>query len=65
MADPTLQIAELDARQSEDRVVRQDLLVEQLRRCGHPTAAAERLLRIYKVKLRRQRDSLERLRRIT
>jgi hypothetical protein len=62
MADSAIQIAERDVSQSEERVVRQDLLVEQLRRSGQPTVAAERLLRIYKVNLQRQRDALERLR---
>jgi hypothetical protein len=64
MPETAIQIAQRHERESEDRVVRQDLLVGQLWRAGHSTVMAEDLLCIYKANLQRHRDQLEEIRQL-
>jgi hypothetical protein len=56
-----LDMAERHVREAEAHICRQKEIIDELRRDGHPTEAAENLLRVFEVTLESHRQGLARI----
>lgn len=62
LGETTLQMVERHIREGEAHVVRQMEIIEELRRDGHPTLAAESLLQVFLQTLASHKMHAEQLR---